>query len=446
MQQLNKSMRFRDLVVMGLLFISPAAPVGLFGVLDAISDGAVALVYVVATVVMGFTAFSYARMTKELPNAGAVYAYCSAGIHPNAGFLVGWLLLLDYMFIPAVAYLFTGISLNSIMPTVPVWVWTTIAVLFTTTLNLVGMKKSAKIAMGMLIIEIIVLALVIIVGMYTLFTHGAQRDLLSPFVGGINFEWGHIFTAVSIAVLSYLGFDAIATFAEENSGKTTLVSKAILTCLILVGVLFVLQTYIGALLSPVSPEHLRLNPKEQGPAFYAIVNQELGTWLGISLAVMKGVGAAFAAMVGQAAAGRLLFSMSRDGRLPKVLSKVGKSSGVPTTALLFTACFNMCLAAIAGTQPNGLSMLVSFVDIGALSAFIMLHVAVIGYFKFKKKQTGLSALIANIIVPTIGILILLPVLFNIKVTAQIVGLVWLFVGIAVLVLNRGKADLQWLKK
>jgi len=100
MQKLKKSMRFRDLVILGLLFIGPAAPVGLFGVLDAISDGAVALVYIVATFVMAFTALSYARMSAQLPNAGSVYAYCSVGIHPNAGFLVGWLLLLDYMFIP----------------------------------------------------------------------------------------------------------------------------------------------------------------------------------------------------------------------------------------------------------------------------------------------------------------------------------------------------------
>ena len=91
MPQLTKSMRFRDLVILGLLFIGPAAPVGLFGVLDATSDGATALVYIVATLVMGFTAYSYARMANALPHAGSVYAYCSAGIHPHAGFLVGWL-------------------------------------------------------------------------------------------------------------------------------------------------------------------------------------------------------------------------------------------------------------------------------------------------------------------------------------------------------------------
>lgn len=446
MEKLNRSMRFKDLVILGLLFIGPAAPVGLFGVLDAISDGAIALVYVVATIVMAFTAYSYAKMSNELPHAGAVYAYCSAGIHPHAGFLVGWLLLLDYLFIPAVAYLFSGISLNAIMPSVPIWVWTCAAVALTTTLNLVGVKKSAKVTFVILVIEIIILSLVLIAGIIVLFNNGLQRDWLAPFVGGVAFTWSHLFAAVSIAVLSYLGFDAIATFAEEHNGQKSLVSKAIIICLILAGLLFVLQTYIAALISPYSPAFLRENPQLQGKAFYDIVNQELAIWLGIALALMKAIGAAFAAMVGQAAASRLLFSMSRDRRLPSLLAKVGKQSGVPAMAILFAAAFNLILAALASLHPKGLSTLVSFVDIGALSAFIMLHVAVIGYFKFKKKQTGFISNISHVLIPVIGILVLLPVLAHIDNDAKWMGLVWFAVGLIVLFTNKDQAKLQWLDR
>ncbi|WP_392551918.1 APC family permease [Orbus wheelerorum] len=445
MQQLKKSMRFRDLVILGLLFIGPAAPVGLFGVLDAISDGAIALVYLVATFIMAFTAFSYARMSSVLPNAGSVYAYCSAGIHPNAGFLVGWLLLLDYMFIPAVAYLFSGISLNALIPEVPIWVWTCIAVVITTTLNLIGIKKSAKITLIILMLEIIVLVAVLSVGIWVLLQSGAKREWLAPFIGGELFSWNSLFTAVSIAVLSYLGFDAIATFAEENGGKRSLVSKAIIGCLILAGALFIIQTYIGALLSPYSPEYLRANPGLQGKAYYQIVNQELSLWLGWSLGLMKAIGAAFAAMVGQAAASRLLFSMGRDKRLPSILSKVGKKSGIPTTAVLFAAIFNLCLAAIAANYAKGLPTLVSFVDVGALTAFIMLHVAVIGYFKFKQKRRGTSSFFIDILIPIMGILVLLPVLINIDNDAKIVGIIWLIIGVMVLFFNKGKANLAWLE-
>lgn len=444
MKQLSKSLRFRDLVILGLLFIGPAAPVGLFGVLNAKSDGAIALVYIVATFVMAFTASSYARMANELPHAGSVYTYCSVGIHPSAGFLVGWLLLLDYMFIPAVAYLFSGISLNAIMPQVPVWVWTCVAVLVTTTLNLIGVKKSAKVTLIILILEITVLSAVLLVGVWLLVKHNAQHNWLTPFTGGEAFTLNSLFVAVSIAILSYLGFDAIAAFAEENSGERSLVSKAIIGCLVLAGALFVIQTYIGALLSPYSPEYLRANPGLQGKAYYDIVNQELSLWLGWALALMKAVGAAFAAMVGQAAASRLLFSMARDKRLPVVLAKVGKQSGVPTIAILFASLFSLCLAAVAANSAKGLPTLVSFVDVGALSAFMMLHVSVIGYFKFKKQRTGTNALLLDIIIPLLGIAVLLPVLLHIDNSAKIVGLIWLGIGVVILFLNKDKSHLQWL--
>ena len=72
---LRRSLGFRDLVVYGLLFIAPMAPVGVYGTLDAKSHGAVALVYPAATVAMAFTAFSYAQMVRVAPQAGSVFAY-----------------------------------------------------------------------------------------------------------------------------------------------------------------------------------------------------------------------------------------------------------------------------------------------------------------------------------------------------------------------------------
>lgn len=86
------------------------APVGISGTLDAESHGAVALVYVVATVAMAFTAFSYAQMVRVVPRAGSVFAYARVGLGKEAGFIAGWMAMLDYLLIPAVAYLFSGIA------------------------------------------------------------------------------------------------------------------------------------------------------------------------------------------------------------------------------------------------------------------------------------------------------------------------------------------------
>lgn len=114
--RLRRSLGFRDLVVYGLLFIAPMAPVGVFGTLDARSHGAVALVYVVATVAMAFTAFSYAQMVRVVPLAGSVFAYARVALGKEAGFVAGWMAVLDYLLIPAVAYLFSGIAMNALVP------------------------------------------------------------------------------------------------------------------------------------------------------------------------------------------------------------------------------------------------------------------------------------------------------------------------------------------
>jgi amino acid transporter len=120
---LRRSLSLRDLVVYGLLFIGPLAPVGIFSVLDAKSTGVVSLVYLVATLAVGCTALSYAQMSRKVRHAGSVFAYASAGLGRPAGLLAGWLAL-NCLLIPAVAYLFCGIAPHSLVPAVPTWLFT----------------------------------------------------------------------------------------------------------------------------------------------------------------------------------------------------------------------------------------------------------------------------------------------------------------------------------
>lgn len=156
---------------------------------------------------------------------------------------------------------------------------------------------------------------------------GAERGWLTPLTGDTGFSTTAVLGAVSVAVLSYLGFDAIASFAEEVTGGSAKVARAVLFCLVLAGALFVVQSYLAALLEPVSSAELAADPVKQGSAFYDAVDASVGTWLHDLVAVSKAIGAAFAALAGQAAAGRLVFAMGREGRLPSFLSRVDGGSG-----------------------------------------------------------------------------------------------------------------------
>lgn len=436
--RLRRSLRFRDLVVYGLLFIAPMAPVGIFGTLDAKSHGAVALVYVVATVAMAFTAFSYAQMVRVVPQAGSVFAYARVALGERAGFVAGWMALLDYVLIPAVAYLFSGIAMNALVPEVSRWVWTALAVVITTLLNLWGVRAAARVGFLVLALEIVVLVVFVVSAVVVLARDGAERGWLSPLSGDGSqgaFALSAVIGAVSVAVLSYLGFDAIASFAEEVTGGSEKVARALLFCLALAGVLFVTQTYLVALLEPVSSAELAADAGRQGSAFYDAVDVSVGTWLHDLVAGSKAIGAAFAALAGQAAAGRLLFAMGRERRLPRVLART--DGGVPRVALLCSAVVTMVAAVWAARRDDGMDHLVSVVDIGALTAFTLLHASVVGWFAVRRAG-GPVVWWRHVLMPVAGAAITIAVIVEASGTAQLVGLIWLAVGAVVLFAQRGR--------
>lgn len=430
--RLSRALTFRDLVVYGLLFIGPLAPVGVFGVLDARTNGAVAMVYLLATAAMAFTAWSYAEMSRVVPHAGSVFAYATEGLGRPAGFLAGWMAMLDYLLIPSVAYLFSGIALHSLVPAVPAWVFTVVAFLVTTALNLLGVRLAARVGTAVLLAEIAVLAVFLVAAALAL-DEGLARPWASPFTGLGGLQPSAVVGAVSVAVLSYLGFDAIAGFAEENAGDPRDVGRAILFCLAAAGLTFVAQTWLAALLAQVTPAELAARPERQGTAFYDITAAAIGPWLGRLLAVTKAIGPAFAAMTGQAAAARLLYGMARDGRLPAALAEVDARHGVPRRALGTAAVMTLVISVWAARRADGLDVLVSIVDVGALAAFTLLHASVIGYFAVARRG---APRIAHRVVPVLGGLVTVWVIVEASPLAQIVGAAWALAGAGVFLAQR----------
>lgn len=210
-----------------------------------------------------------------------------------------------------------------------------------------------------------------------------------------------------------------------------------LFCLVLAGVLFVVQGYLAALLEPMTSAELAADPATQGSAFYYTVDSAVGTWLHDLVALSKAIGAAFAALAGQAAAGRLLFAMARERRLPTLLSKVDPRSGVPRVAILLAAVVTLVAAVWAARRADGLDRLVSVVDIGALTAFVLLHASVVGWFAVRRME-GPPSWWRHVLVPVVGAGVLITVIVEATASAQVVGVCWLGVGLVVLALQLGR--------
>lgn len=193
--------------------------------------------------------------------------------------------------------------------------------------------------------------------------------------------------------------------------------------------LFVVQSYLAALLMPVSSAQLAADPAQQGPAFYTAVESSVGNWLHDLVAVSKAIGAAFAALAGQAAAGRLVFAMARERRLPGALART--SDGTPRPALLVAATITLVAAVWAARRDDGLDQLVSVVDVGALVAFTLLHASVVGWFVVRR-GAGPPNWWKHLVMPVLGAAVTIAVIVEAAWTAQLVGAVWLAAGLGVL--------------
>ena len=213
--RLKRSLTIFDLTIYGLMFIAPTATFSGYGIVFDASHGMVALVFLIGFVAMFFTALSYTMMSKEFPNAGAVYAYAKRSLGEGAGFLAGWAMVLDYLLAPAVIYIGAGVAVGSLVPHVPLWVWA-IALLFANTLvNLRGIESVARANIVILLLQGLVLALFFVLGTVAALKGVAGAHLsMSPFFQGGRVSVGVVFGAVSLGLLNYMGFDAISTLAE----------------------------------------------------------------------------------------------------------------------------------------------------------------------------------------------------------------------------------------
>jgi amino acid transporter len=246
-EQLHRALTTWDLIIYGMIFMLPIAPYAVFGLVWEASKGMVPLAYLVGLVGMFFTALSYAAMSRAFPLAGSVYTYAQRGLHETAGFFSGWLILLDYILVPSLLYLFSAVALRPIFPAVPAWLWLTGFISFNAIVNLLGIEFTARVNKYMLVMELSTLALFVGLGLHALYHGvGAGGLTLKPIYNPQVFSWSTVAGATSIAVLSFLGFDGISTLSEESRGNLNAIGRATVWSLLLVGALFMLQTWIAA--------------------------------------------------------------------------------------------------------------------------------------------------------------------------------------------------------
>jgi amino acid transporter len=432
-QELKRALSVFDLLVYGLIFIAPIAPFTVFGFVFNASNGMVPLVYIVGLAAMLFTALSYVTMSREFPIAGSVYTYAARGIGESAGFLAGWALLLDYLLAPTLIYVTCAVAMIAVLPAIPKWIWVVVFLAFNTAINLRGIEATTRLNKLLLVLQLMLLATFIVLGLIALAKGAAGAQVsLAPLWDSARVTPGLIFGALSLAVLSFLGFDAVSTFAEEAEGGGNAIGVATVLSLVIAAVLFIGQTYLASLFVLGHPS---FPPGDDSAnAFLAIAAIVGGDAFKVAVAVLGVLLAGLAcALSAQAATARLLYSMARDEKLPSTLAHVEGRRQVPQRAVLLVAGVTLVLGLAMVSQ---LELLVSLVNFGALFGFLMLHLSVIVHMRLR---CGSRRWIMHMVVPAIGFAVIGYVLVNAETMAKIAGCAWLTVGVAIVLVLRLRA-------
>jgi amino acid transporter len=417
---LKRSLGYWDLVLYGLAYIAPFAPFSTLGFVWNQSNGLIVLAYLLGAVCMYFTAQSYATMTETLPTAGSVYGFARHSLGAFPGFVAGWMILLDYLLIPAFVYVLIAVALETLMPGIDRGVWIMSMVVATTVINWFGITVTSRANFISVALQVLIVAGFLVLGVIALYAGKGNGALtLKPVFDAAAFEPAKIFSATSICIMSFLGFDAVSTLAEEvTGGDRRVVGRAIIAVLVLSAAFFVAVTWVlGNLLPGIAI-------KDEAAAVYELAAWATGPWTAVILAwSYAGIVGLSNALPMQVGVARVVFAMGRDRQLPRILARVHPRYRTPYVGMLVTAALSL---AVALYMRGRLDELASIVNFGALSGFLFLHLSVLFHFAVKRRS---KAWIRHVLVPICGMAVVLAVFSGMSALAAKVGVAWLAAGV-----------------
>ncbi|KIZ17545.1 amino acid permease [Streptomyces natalensis] len=414
---------------------------------------AVSVSFLLAAVPCGLAALCYAEFASTVPVAGSAYAYSYVVFGESVAWILGWDLILEFALAAAVVSkgwstylkqcveLVTGTNLPTTVDVggVPFdWAAVLLVAVLTTMLAL-GTKLSSRVNQVITAIKITVVLLVIVVGFshidpanYSPFVppsatpdagnSGDNQSLFSLVFGGQTSTYGifGVLAAGSLLCFAFIGFDMIATAAEETRNPQKDMPRGILTALAIVTTLYIA---VSLVVTGMRPYTALKNRPDGTKATMATAFADLGVnWAATVVAVGALVGLTTVTIVTLLGQTRVLFAMSRDGLVPRQFAVTG-SRGTPVRA---TVLVGVVVAAVAGFAPA--EKLEEMVNIGTLSAFVLVSIGVI---VLRRTRPELPRGFRTPLVPLVPVLAALTCLWlmvNLSVFTWLCFLVWMAIG------------------
>lgn len=429
---MKRTLGLTGLTLFGVTYMTVITVFTTYGIVNQVTDGHLPAAYVVAVVTMLFTAASYAAMVRRYPVAGSAYTYTQQSFGGAAGFLTGWLMLLDYLFIPMINFMLIGIYLNTQFPAIPIWVFTLAALLLVLLFNVLGITLVNKLNFAVIGLSVILVAVFMVLAFKHAFGGDTSVSLIEPFTfgeGGI----GAVASGAAILALSFLGFDAVSTLSEEAKRPRKDIPRAIVLSTLIGGFFFILVAWSGAL--AYQPEWASLTASEVDAAGVTVMNNIGGDAFTAFFVAIYVVGAFGSGMTGQVSVSRILYAMGRDGVLPRPLSRLHRRFGTPIVAACVVSIFALSALFLS------LDVIAFMISFGALAAFAMVNLSVIRTYIFPKggrrEPLTVKNIILHLVFPLIGFALTIWLWTSLEATTWLVGGIWFVIGVAIIAIVTG---------
>jgi APA family basic amino acid/polyamine antiporter len=454
--RLKKNLGALDLVVFGVGVIIGAGIFVLTGTAAATNAGpAVSISFLIAGLACGLAALCYAEFASTVPVAGSAYTFSYATFGELIAWIIGWDLVLEFTI--GSAALATGFSgyLQNLLAGTPFEVPTALASASDGIINLpaviialvvmavliIGIKLSSRINQVVVAIKLAVVALVIVAGVGYV-----SASNFSPFVppsepapeaeGGFLqvplitsifgldpavYGLAGVVAGAALVFFAFIGFDVVATTAEEARNPQKDVPIGILGSLAIVTLLYMAVSLIITGMQ----DYQDIDPEDAAPlatAFDAVGVE----WMGNLIAIGACIGLTVVVMILMLGQTRVAFAMSRDGLLPRGLAKVHPTFRTPYR---ITAITGVAVAVIAGFVD--LETLAHLVNIGTLFAFILVCVGVVILRRTRPDLPRSFRVPGAPVVATLAVLLCFYLMLNLTGDTWIRFLIWMAIGIVV---------------
>lgn len=441
--KMKRTLTTKDFLALGVGTIVSTAIFTLPGIVAANYAGpAVTISFLLAAIVAGLVALSYAEMASAMPFAGSAYSWINVIFGEFWGWVAGWALLAEYFI--AVSFVAAGLSANFRglieplglkLPTYlsnPVSakgglvdIITVVVILIVMFLITRGDEQTSTIENILVILKVLAVIVFVVVGATSI--HFANYVPFIPAhtvnADGTSFGgFSGVYAGVSVIFLSYIGFDSIAANSAEAKDPQKTMPRGIIGSLAIAVTLFVAVSLV--LVGMFKYTNYANNAEPVGWA----LRQAGHTFIASGVQIVAVVGM-FTALIGMMMAGsRLIYSFGRDGMLPKFLGKVDKKRNLPINAIITMTVISVLIGAFLT-----FTFLSQLISAGTLIAFMFVSVGIYPLRKREGKDINMPGFKEPFypVMPALGFIASLLVFWGLDSEAKLYALVWFVIGMVI---------------